>query len=167
MPVKAARRGGPTLPSFRPVSAQNSRTACSMLAIDHSGSDFRRSCSLASVWRAAGSRCFPALSSIAKGRWAALDDLANETHAVASARVEEMGNGQVSMPDGLGEHYGLTDREEEILRLLTRRLSDKEIADQLSISARTVNRHVSNVLAKLEVSSRREAAAIGDQLRIG
>lgn len=101
---------------------------------------------------------------IAKGRWASLDELADETHAVASARIEEMGNGQASMPDGLGERYGLTEREEEILRLLTRRLSDKEIADQLCISARTVNRHVSNVLAKMDVSSRREAAAIGDQL---
>lgn len=104
---------------------------------------------------------------IAKGRWASLDDLTSEAYEIATARVEEIGTGRGSIPDGLSETYGLTDREEEILRLLTRRLSDKEIADKLCISARTVNRHVSNVLAKMDVSSRREAASIGEQLRIG
>ncbi|MCO5218608.1 MAG: LuxR C-terminal-related transcriptional regulator [Thermomicrobiales bacterium] len=104
---------------------------------------------------------------IAKGRWASLDDLTDEAITAANERVQEIGLGTPTMPDGIGDQFGLTDREEEVLRLLTRRLSDKEIADHLCISARTVNRHVSNVLAKLDVNSRREAASIGEQMRIG
>ncbi|HEY7035688.1 MAG TPA: LuxR C-terminal-related transcriptional regulator [Thermomicrobiales bacterium] len=52
----------------------------------------------------------------------------------------------------------LTPRELEIARLLTRRLTDKEIADALSISPRTVMNHVASILDKLGVASRREAA---------
>jgi DNA-binding CsgD family transcriptional regulator len=53
---------------------------------------------------------------------------------------------------------GLTAREEEVLQLLARRLTDKEIADALFVSPRTASFHVSSVLRKLNVSSRRDAA---------
>jgi non-specific serine/threonine protein kinase len=56
---------------------------------------------------------------------------------------------------------GLTGREVEVLRLLVRRLTDKEIADDLSISPRTVMNHVASILGKLGVASRREAADWG------
>jgi DNA-binding CsgD family transcriptional regulator len=39
-------------------------------------------------------------------------------------------------------------------------MTDREIADALFISHRTVNAHVASILAKLNVSSRREAAAV-------
>lgn len=107
------------------------------------------------------------LAAIAKGRWASLDDLTKEVSEVANERVQEIVAGTPIIPEGIGEQFGLTDREEEVFHLLARRLSDKEIADELSISARTVNRHVSNLLAKLEVSTRREAANLGDQSRNG
>jgi predicted ATPase/DNA-binding CsgD family transcriptional regulator len=54
---------------------------------------------------------------------------------------------------------GLTPREREVLRLLAHRLSDKEIAAELSVSPRTVMHHVSSLLGKLGLTSRREAAA--------
>jgi predicted ATPase/DNA-binding CsgD family transcriptional regulator len=54
---------------------------------------------------------------------------------------------------------GLTNREVEILRLLVGGLSNKAIAQQLGISAKTVDHHVSAVLAKLGVHSREDAAA--------
>lgn len=107
------------------------------------------------------------LAAVAKGRWASLEDLATEVTEVANERVLEIVAGSPLLPDGIGKKYGLTDREEEVLHLVARRLSDKEIADELCISARTVNRHVSNLLAKLEVRTRREAASIGEQMRIG
>ena len=107
------------------------------------------------------------IASVAKGRWASLDDLTAEVVQSATERVNDIVSRKPSAPDGFGDHYGLTDREEEVFHLLTRRLSDKEIAEELCISARTVNRHVSNVLAKLNVRTRREAAQMGDRERIG
>jgi DNA-binding NarL/FixJ family response regulator len=56
--------------------------------------------------------------------------------------------------------FGLTAREAEVLRLLASGFSDREIADQLSISPRTVGGHVSNLLATLGVESRTAAAAV-------
>jgi non-specific serine/threonine protein kinase len=55
--------------------------------------------------------------------------------------------------------FDLTRREREILALLCQRLTDPEIADQLFLSPRTVEKHVGNILSKLSVGSRREAAA--------
>lgn len=52
----------------------------------------------------------------------------------------------------------LTERELEILELLTHNLTNQEIADRLSISLKTARNHVSNILTKLQVADR--AAAI-------
>jgi DNA-binding CsgD family transcriptional regulator len=54
---------------------------------------------------------------------------------------------------------GLTDREHEVLRLVAAGRSNREIAAELFISPKTASVHVSNILAKLDVSSRTEAAA--------
>jgi len=51
----------------------------------------------------------------------------------------------------------LTNREHEILELLARRLSDKEIAQALHISPYTVSKHASNLYGKLQVAGRRQA----------
>jgi non-specific serine/threonine protein kinase len=53
---------------------------------------------------------------------------------------------------------GLTPRETEVLDLLARRLTDKEIAAALQLSPRTVMHHVSHVLGKLDLPTRRAAA---------
>jgi LuxR family transcriptional regulator, maltose regulon positive regulatory protein len=53
----------------------------------------------------------------------------------------------------------LTRRESEILALLARRWSDKEIATELVIASNTVRKHTSTIYQKLGVSSRREAVA--------
>jgi NarL family two-component system response regulator LiaR len=57
----------------------------------------------------------------------------------------------------------LTEREREVLSLMVKGLSNAQIADQLVLSRSTVNFHVSNVLSKLDVTSR--AAAVGVALR--
>jgi DNA-binding NarL/FixJ family response regulator len=54
---------------------------------------------------------------------------------------------------------GLTGRELEVLRQLASGRTNRAIAEELFISERTVDRHVSNILAKLGVSSRTAATA--------
>jgi DNA-binding NarL/FixJ family response regulator len=55
--------------------------------------------------------------------------------------------------------YGLTDRETEILQLLTEAKSQKQIARQLGLSPHTVDTHLRNIYAKLYVRSRTAAVA--------
>jgi DNA-binding NarL/FixJ family response regulator len=61
------------------------------------------------------------------------------------------------------EILGLTAREGEVLRPAATRRSNREIAAELFISAKTASVHVSNILAKLGAASRTEAAAIAHQ----
>jgi DNA-binding CsgD family transcriptional regulator/anti-anti-sigma regulatory factor len=63
--------------------------------------------------------------------------------------------------------YGLTTRELEVLRLLATGRSNRDIAAELFISAKTASVHVSNIMAKLGVASRVEAAAIAYRLGLG
>lgn len=55
-------------------------------------------------------------------------------------------------------HDDLTNREQEILMLIAQGNSNQEIADALFITLKTVKTHVSNILAKLEVEDRTQAA---------
>jgi DNA-binding NarL/FixJ family response regulator len=54
----------------------------------------------------------------------------------------------------------LTDREREVLVLVAQGLSNQQVADSLVISERTARTHVSNILGKLEVASRTQAALL-------
>lgn len=58
------------------------------------------------------------------------------------------------------EIYDLSRREQEVLGLVAEGFSDKEIATHLTISLHTVKTHLRNILSKLQVSGRREAARI-------
>jgi DNA-binding NarL/FixJ family response regulator len=58
----------------------------------------------------------------------------------------------------------LTERETDVLRLLAQGLANKEIALQLNIGEKTVKTHVSNVLLKLNVRSRTQAALYAAQI---
>ncbi len=61
---------------------------------------------------------------------------------------------------------GLTAREFEVLRLVADGRSNPEVGAELFITAKTASVHVSNILAKLGVSSRGEAAAAAHRLRL-
>ncbi len=58
------------------------------------------------------------------------------------------------------DHFGLTARELEVLRLVAAGRTNRQIGESLFISAKTASVHVSNILTKLRVSGRGEAAAV-------
>jgi DNA-binding NarL/FixJ family response regulator len=58
----------------------------------------------------------------------------------------------------MGGESNLTDREMEVLSLVATGATDKDVAEQLVISLNTVKTHMRNILSKLHVSSRKEAA---------
>ena len=60
-------------------------------------------------------------------------------------------------------HEDLTAREKDILALLAKGYENQRIADELFISLKTVKTHVSNILAKLEVSDRTQAVVYAFQ----
>ncbi len=77
--------------------------------------------------------------------------------AVAFARETVAGIAAAPRPSS---PHGLSRRELEVLRLLAHGSSDREIAETLFISRRSASKHVSSILAKLDVSSRTAAAVI-------
>jgi DNA-binding CsgD family transcriptional regulator len=69
-------------------------------------------------------------------------------------------------PTTRGNPLGLTNRQLEVAMLLAEGLPNAEIADRLSTSPKTVEHHVSAVLAKLGVRSRAEAVRAAHQLEL-
>ena len=55
--------------------------------------------------------------------------------------------------------YALTRREREVAALVSRGLTNRQIASQLMVSEYTVNNHVANILKKLDLHSREQVAA--------
>jgi len=88
-------------------------------------------------------------------------DAGSVSRALRSALVPEpAGRQPVESAIGL-----ISDREREVLMLVARGLSDREIAQQLVLSEHTVHRHVANIRHKLGRGSR--AAAVAEAARLG
>src|SRR4029434_6209839 len=81
------------------------------------------------------------------------DEAAALEHQAAKAVFERLG----AQPDLAGLDASrtcvLTARELQVLRLITTGRTNKEIADELCLSERTIDRHVGNILSKLDVPS--------------
>lgn len=70
---------------------------------------------------------------------------------------------EASKKSELPSIQSLTQREQDVLRLLAKGHSNKEIADQLFVSEKTVKTHVANILQKLDVNTRTQAAILANQ----
>ena len=79
-------------------------------------------------------------------------DIARKLMTAVAAHEEPPGT---RVPASLGE---LTERELEVLRLIAEGLNNREIADKLVISDKTVKTHVSSILSKLHLGDRTQAA---------
>ena len=86
----------------------------------------------------------------------ALVGTAEDADLVVSERVVS-----TSAPGAVAQEGTLTARELEVLRLVARGLSNKEIAADLRITTHTVKYHLAAVLEKLGVRSRTEAVSLG------
>ena len=99
---------------------------------------------------------------------AILDGLgAKPAVAIVRRRLRALGVARLPrrpQPGTLTNPAGLTDRQLEILRLVATGLSNAEIAQRLVVSPRTVDHHVSAILQKLGVRTRRDAAARAAEL---
>jgi DNA-binding CsgD family transcriptional regulator/tetratricopeptide (TPR) repeat protein len=79
---------------------------------------------------------------------------------VALARRANTALGLEGPPATLAGRLGLTPREGEVLELVAAGRTNPEIAERLYISSKTASVHVSNILRKLQVTNRGEAAAV-------
>lgn len=86
----------------------------------------------------------------------ALVGVAEDADVVLSERVVSTGPAVATAPNG-----SLSTRELDVLRLVARGLSNKEIAAELGITTHTVKFHLAAVLEKLGVRSRTEAVSLG------
>jgi DNA-binding CsgD family transcriptional regulator len=105
----------------------------------------------ADVWRAASAT---AAELRAEPLRAALDDLGRRLG------LDPSGGRDAVRRDGGSPLATLTSREREVLRLMSRGLSNRQIGEELFIAQKTASVHVSNILAKLGAATRTEAAAI-------
>lgn len=101
------------------------------------------------------------------------------TDAVASARRERRSWSEIGLMLGVSKQAaqrkyasmssaeshpaGLTQRQLEVLELVAEGLTTGEIADRLFLSRRTVEHHVSALLAKLGVSARQQAVKVAEE----
>jgi len=99
-----------------------------------------------------------------QGRALPLDQLADAaSQAIAAVAADDGPAGDAAKQVA---EFGLTGREVAVLRLLAGGLTNREIGRELAISAGTAGVHVSNVLRKLGVGSRVQAATIAQRLGI-
>ena len=80
---------------------------------------------------------------------------------IARKLMQEFTNPQPTTPK-----HDLTERELEVLRLIAQGKSNKDISDELVLSEKTVKTHVSNILQKLHLSDRTQAAVYALRQRI-
>jgi len=94
---------------------------------------------------------------------AAADELVNAVRAVHSGEryihpslVGALVNGYLTRPEEKPKSRDLTPRQREVLELVAAGLTSQKVAEKLGLSARTVDRHIENMLRRLQMHSRVE-----------
>ncbi len=87
-------------------------------------------------------------------------DAAQARFAALGAAPDLRRSDRLSSPDEARAPYGLTAREVEVLGKLASGSTNRAIAEELVLSERTIDRHVSNIFVKLGVSTRSAATAL-------
>ena len=95
---------------------------------------------------------------------AEVESLAARSRLDLIGRRSRQGLHHVQLP---ADPFGLTRRERDVLPLLVKGRTNRQIAEELFISENTAGVHVSNILGKLGASSRTEAAGIAVRLGLG
>jgi DNA-binding NarL/FixJ family response regulator len=105
----------------------------------------------------AGARGYVLKDDAARHLMDAIDALSQHAPFVGSRAADRVGNGGGQERNAVvsrnGRVMSLTQREREVLRLLAEGESNREVAERLSISAKTVETHRANVMRKLGASS--------------
>ncbi|MCW3015128.1 MAG: transcriptional regulator, LuxR family, partial [Solirubrobacterales bacterium] len=117
-----------------------------------------------------------ALEALATAEQLGANWLAAELRAlIARARLRPAHGGRDTGGDGTAvaaapaadaDPFGLTDRERQVLILVAGGSTNREIGARLYMAEKTASVHVSRILAKLDVRSRTEAAAVAHRLRL-
>jgi DNA-binding NarL/FixJ family response regulator len=135
-------------------------------------------------WNTAVTRMHEALAAAAAGAFARAEDALRAAHQTAVSlgatslvdRVESVARGArlrlaplsaLEVGDDVAPRLGLPPREAEVLGLVASGLTNREIGEKLFVSDKTASVHVSNILRKLGVTSRIEAAAVAQRAGIG
>jgi DNA-binding NarL/FixJ family response regulator len=84
---------------------------------------------------------------------------ARETFTELDAKPDLVALAALTGTNGSRDAHGLSPREREVLRLVATGLSNREISAALVLSEHTVARHLQNIFAKLDVTSRTAAAS--------
>ncbi|MEE8375748.1 MAG: response regulator transcription factor [Acidimicrobiia bacterium] len=138
--------GGSGMDAIRKISANYSRTKVLALTSFTDGSMVRRA-----IEAGATSFLFKNVD---------LEDFANAVRMTAAGQstlAPGVAAHLVAKPDSIGD---LTQREEEVANLIAAGLSNADIARELHMSVFTAKNHVRNILMKLQVQSRTEAASL-------
>ena len=90
-----------------------------------------------------------------------------EVEALAArTRISVDAPTRIDLDEASAERLGLTPREREVLGLVAAGRTNRQIGEQLYVSEKTASVHVSNILRKLGVNSRVDAAAVAQRLGI-
>jgi DNA-binding CsgD family transcriptional regulator len=139
--------------------------------------------SLGDRWMAGDARLREAESSVASGEAARAASALREAHATAldlasepllarvdavsrRARISVESIDVVTVDPRSASRLGLTPREAEVLSLVAAGRTNRQIGEALYVSEKTASVHVSNILRKLGVATRVEAAAVAQRLGI-